>query len=74
MIDMKKTYSAPKIEDIRIIGTEILAGSNGLQWRPNEGMPPEGTPPIDVGEDTDPDFDKDNIGAKDNNSSWTTEW
>lgn len=68
MIDMKKTYSAPKIEDIRIIGTEILAGSNGLQWTP------DGTPPIDVSEDTDPDFDKDNIGAKDNNSSWTTEW
>lgn len=68
MIDMKKTYSAPKIEDIRIIGTEILAGSNGLQWTPN------GTPPIDVREDTDPDFDEDNIGAKDNNSSWTTEW
>lgn len=71
MIDMKKTYSAPKIEDIRIIGTEILAGSNGLQWRPNKD---EGTPPIDVGEDTDPDFDGTNIGAKDNNSSWTTEW
>lgn len=71
MIDMKKTYSAPKIEDIRIIGTEILAGSNGLQWRPNKD---EGTPPIDVGEDTDPGFDEDNIGAKDNNSSWTTEW
>ena len=70
MIDMKKTYSAPKIEDIRIIGTEILAGSNGLQWTPNDGT----TPPIDVSEDTDPDFDKDNIGAKDNNSSWTTEW
>lgn len=69
MIDMKKTYSAPKIEDIRIIGTEILAGSNGLQWKPDEG-----TPPIGVGEDTDPDFDEDNIGAKDNNSSWTTEW
>lgn len=69
MIDMKKTYSAPKIEDIRIIGTEILAGSNGLQWTPAEG-----TPPIGVSEDTDPDFDKDNIGAKDNNSSWTTEW
>lgn len=70
MIDMKKTYSAPKIEDIRIIGTEILAGSgsNGLQWTP------DGTPPIDVSEDTDPNFDKDNIGAKDNNSSWTTEW
>lgn len=68
MIDMKKTYSAPKIEDIRIIGTEILAGSNGLQWTP------DGTPPIDVSEDTDPDFDEDNIGAKDNNSSWTTEW
>lgn len=66
---MKKTYSAPKIEDIRIIGTEILAGSNGLQWRPEEGKPS-----IGVGEDTDPDFDKDNIGAKDNNSSWTTEW
>ena len=65
---MKKTYSAPKIEDIRIIGTEILAGSNGLQWTP------DGTPPIDVSEDTDPNFDKDNIGAKDNNSSWTTEW
>lgn len=69
MIDMKKTYSAPKIEDIRIIGTEILAGSNGLQWRPEEG-----TPSIGVGEDTDPDFDEGNIGAKDNNSSWTTEW
>lgn len=69
MIDMKKTYSAPKIEDIRIIGTEILAGSNGLQWKPDEG-----TPPIGVGEDTDPNFDEDNIGAKDNNSSWTTEW
>lgn len=70
MIDMKKTYSAPKIEDIRIIGTEILAGSNGLQWTPAEG-----TPPIGVGEDTDdPDFDEGNIGAKDNNSSWTTEW
>lgn len=66
---MKKTYSAPKIEDIRIIGTEILAGSNGLQWKPDEG-----TPPIGVGEDTDPNFDEDNIGAKDNNSSWTTEW
>ena len=69
---MKKTYSAPKIEDIRIIGTEILAGSNGgsngLQWTP------DGTPPIGVGEDTDPDFDEGNIGAKDNNSSWTTEW
>ena len=51
MIDMKKTYSAPKIEDIRIIGTEILAGSNGLQWTP------DGTPPIGVGEDTDPDFE-----------------
>lgn len=71
MIDMKKTYSAPKIEDIRIIGTEILAGSNGLQWRPNED---EGTQPIGVYEDTDPDFDEGNIGAKDNNSSWTTEW
>lgn len=70
MIDMKKTYSAPKIEDIRIIGTEILAGSNGgLQWTPGGGRPS-----IDVSEDTDPDFDKDNIGAKDNNSSWTTEW
>lgn len=69
MIDMKKTYSAPKIEDIRIIGTEILAGSNGLQWTPAEGKQP-----IDVGEDTDPDFDEGNIGAKDNNSSWTTEW
>ena len=72
MIDMKKTYSAPKIEDIRIIGTEILAGSgsNGLQWTP------DGTPPIGVYEDTDPDsdFDEGNIGAKDNNSSWTTEW
>lgn len=70
MIDMKKTYSAPKIEYIRIIGTEILAGSgsNGLQWTP------DGTPPIDVSEDTDPDFDEGNIGAKDNNSSWTTEW
>ena len=68
---MKKTYSAPKIEDIRIIGTEILAGSNGLQWRPNED---EGTQPIGVYEDTDQNFDKDNIGAKDNNSSWTTEW
>ena len=65
---MKKTYSAPKIEDIRIIGTEILAGSNGLQWTP------DGTPPIGVGEDTDQNFDGDNIGAKDNNSSWTTEW
>ena len=70
---MKKTYSAPKIEDIRIIGTEILAGSNGsngLQWTP------DGTPPIGVYEDTDPDsdFDEGNIGAKDNNSSWTTEW
>ena len=71
MIDMKKTYSAPKIEDIRIIGTEILAGSNGLQWSPNED---EDTPSIDVREDTDPDFDEGNIGAKDNNSSWTTEW
>ncbi len=71
MIDMKKTYSAPKIEDIRIIGTEILAGSNGLQWRPNQD---EDTPSIGVGEDTDQNFDKDNIGAKDNNSSWTTEW
>lgn len=73
MIDMKKTYSAPKIEDIRIIGTEILAGSgsNGLQWSPNQD---EGTQPIGVYEDTDPNFDKDNIGAKDNNSSWTTEW
>lgn len=71
MIDMKKTYSAPKIEDIRIIGTEILAGSNGLQWRPNED---KDTPSIGVGEDTDPDFDGENIGAKDNNSSWTTEW
>lgn len=71
MIDMKKTYSAPKIEDIRIIGTEILAGSNGLQWRPNQD---ESTPPIGVGEDTDQNFDEDNIGAKDNNSSWTTEW
>lgn len=69
MIDMKKTYSAPKIEDIRIIGTEILAGSNGLQWTPGGGRPS-----IGVGEDTDPDFDEDNIGAKDNNSSWTTEW
>lgn len=69
MIDMKKTYSAPKIEDIRIIGTEILAGSNGLQWKPNEDLPS-----IGVGEDTDPDFDEGNIGAKDNNSSWTTEW
>lgn len=69
MIDMKKTYSAPKIEDIRIIGTEILAGSNGLQWTPDEG-----TPSIGVGEDTDQNFDGDNIGAKDNNSSWTTEW
>lgn len=68
MIDMKKTYSAPKIEDIRIIGTEILAGSNGLQWTP------DGTPPIGVSEDTDQNFDEDNIGAKDNNSSWTTEW
>lgn len=73
MINMKKTYSAPKIEDIRIIGTEILAGSNGsngLQWTP------DGTPPIGVYEDTDPDsdFDEGNIGAKDNNSSWTTEW
>ena len=69
---MKKTYSAPKIEDIRIIGTEILAGSNGLQWRPNQD---ESTPPIGVGEDTDQkNFDEDNIGAKDNNSSWTTEW
>ena len=67
---MKKTYSAPKIEDIRIIGTEILAGSNGgLQWTPGGGRPS-----IGVGEDTDPDFDEDNIGAKDNNSSWTTEW
>lgn len=71
MIDMKKTYSAPKIEDIRIIGTEILAGSNGLQWTPAEGKQP-----IGVYEDTDPDsdFDEGNIGAKDNNSSWTTEW
>lgn len=68
MIDMKKTYSAPKIEDIRIIGTEILAGSNGLQWTP------DGRPPIGVYEDTDQNFDEDNIGAKDNNSSWTTEW
>ena len=70
---MNKTKSAPKIEDIRIIGTEILAGSNGsngLQWTP------DGTPPIGVYEDTDPDsdFDEGNIGAKDNNSSWTTEW
>lgn len=71
MIDMKKTYSAPKIEDIRIIGTEILAGSNGLQWRPNKD---ESTQPIGVYEDTDQNFDEDNIGAKDNNSSWTTEW
>lgn len=71
MIDMKKTYSAPKIEDIRIIGTEILAGSNGLQWTPGGGRQP-----IGVYEDTDPDsdFDEGNIGAKDNNSSWTTEW
>ena len=68
---MKKTYSAPKIEDIRIIGTEILAGSNGLQWRPNKD---ESTQPIGVYEDTDQNFDEDNIGAKDNNSSWTTEW
>lgn len=66
---MKKTYSAPKIEDIRIIGTEILAGSNGLQWTPAEGKQP-----IGVYEDTDQNFDEDNIGAKDNNSSWTTEW
>lgn len=66
---MKKTYSAPKIEDIRIIGTEILAGSNGLQWKPNEDLPS-----IGVGEDTDQNFDGENIGAKDNNSSWTTEW
>lgn len=73
MIDMKKTYSAPKIEDIRIIGTEILAGSgsNGLQWRPNQD---EDTQPIGVYEDTDQNFDEGNIGAKDNNSSWTTEW
>lgn len=69
MIDMKKTYSAPKIEDIRIIGTEILAGSNGLQWTPGGGRQP-----IGVYEDTDQNFDEDNIGAKDNNSSWTTEW
>lgn len=69
MIDMKKTYSAPKIEDIRITGTEILAGSNGLQWTPDEN-----TPSIGVGEDTDQNFDGDNIGAKDNNSSWTMTW